>query len=246
MAKILGGIASSHTPTIGFALDTGKQKDPVWAPIFEGYKPVQQWLADEEARRAVPDLQRPRHVVLLRSLLALRARHRRRVSGRRRGRRAARTAADQRSPEARAAHRGRVSSPTSSTCRTSKARGSITARSRRCRCSGRTSPTWPGAIVPLQVGVLQFPTTTARRCYKLGQVVAQGDRELSRGSQGRDRRHGRSVAPGARRARGLQQHAVGSRVHGLTRQRSREAHEDDDRGVRRSSAAWKAPRSSCG
>src|SRR3954471_15121540 len=48
MATIVGGIASSHTPTIGFALDTHKQKDPVWAPIFEGYKPVQQWLADKK------------------------------------------------------------------------------------------------------------------------------------------------------------------------------------------------------
>ena len=49
MARILGGIASSHTPTIGFALDAGKQKDPVWAPIFEGYRPVQQWLADKRS-----------------------------------------------------------------------------------------------------------------------------------------------------------------------------------------------------
>jgi gallate dioxygenase len=28
---------------------------------------------------------------------------------------------------------------------------------------------WPGQIVPLQVGVLQFPVPSARRCYKLGQ-----------------------------------------------------------------------------
>ena len=48
MATILGGIASSHTPTIGFAYDQKKQDDPVWAPIFEGYKPVQQWLADKK------------------------------------------------------------------------------------------------------------------------------------------------------------------------------------------------------
>ena len=45
MARILGAIASSHTPTIGFALDKQKQDDPVWAPIFEDYKPVQAWLA---------------------------------------------------------------------------------------------------------------------------------------------------------------------------------------------------------
>ncbi len=47
MATIVGGIATSHTPTIGFAVDTQKQKDPVWAPIFEGYQPVQRWLAEK-------------------------------------------------------------------------------------------------------------------------------------------------------------------------------------------------------
>ncbi len=30
---------------------------------------------------------------------------------------------------------------------------------------------WPVAMVPLQVGVLEFPTTTARRCYKLGRSL---------------------------------------------------------------------------
>jgi gallate dioxygenase len=30
---------------------------------------------------------------------------------------------------------------------------------------------WPVRIVPLQVGVLQFPIPTARRCYKLGQAL---------------------------------------------------------------------------
>jgi gallate dioxygenase len=30
---------------------------------------------------------------------------------------------------------------------------------------------WPGAIVPLQVGVLEFPIPTARRCFKLGRSL---------------------------------------------------------------------------
>ena len=34
MARIIGGIGTSHTPTIGFALDANKQQDPAWAPIF--------------------------------------------------------------------------------------------------------------------------------------------------------------------------------------------------------------------
>jgi gallate dioxygenase len=32
-------------------------------------------------------------------------------------------------------------------------------------------PGWPGAIVPLQVGVLEFPIPSARRCYRLGQSL---------------------------------------------------------------------------
>ncbi|MCK5750908.1 MAG: gallate dioxygenase, partial [Oricola sp.] len=48
MAKIVGGIATSHTPTISFALDAKKHDDPVWAPIFKGYEPVQDWLAEKQ------------------------------------------------------------------------------------------------------------------------------------------------------------------------------------------------------
>jgi gallate dioxygenase len=48
MARIIGGIATSHTPTIGFAIDAKKQQDPVWAPIFAGFEPVQKWLVDKK------------------------------------------------------------------------------------------------------------------------------------------------------------------------------------------------------
>ncbi|MBF6066700.1 hypothetical protein IE984_08925 [Klebsiella pneumoniae] len=30
---------------------------------------------------------------------------------------------------------------------------------------------WPTAVIPLQIGVLQFPVPSARRCYKLGQAL---------------------------------------------------------------------------
>ena len=48
MATIIGAIAASHTPTIGFAFDRNKQDDPVWAPIFEAFAPVQAWLQDKK------------------------------------------------------------------------------------------------------------------------------------------------------------------------------------------------------
>ena len=48
MATIIGGIAASHTPTIGFAFDKDKRHDPVWAPIFESFAPVQQWISEQK------------------------------------------------------------------------------------------------------------------------------------------------------------------------------------------------------
>src|SRR5258707_10234345 len=47
MARIIGGIAASHTPTIGFAYDKKKQNDPVWAPIFENFAPLAKWLSEK-------------------------------------------------------------------------------------------------------------------------------------------------------------------------------------------------------
>jgi len=44
LATIVGGIASSHTPSIAYAFDTQTAENPVWAPIFEGFAPVRTWL----------------------------------------------------------------------------------------------------------------------------------------------------------------------------------------------------------
>ena len=44
MADIIAGIATSHVPAIGAALDGGKAETPYWKPLFDGYKPSQDWL----------------------------------------------------------------------------------------------------------------------------------------------------------------------------------------------------------
>jgi gallate dioxygenase len=44
LATIIGGIATSHTPSIAYAFDTQTADNPVWAPIFEGFAPVRAWL----------------------------------------------------------------------------------------------------------------------------------------------------------------------------------------------------------
>lgn len=46
MARIVAGVASSHVPAIGAALDLGKSDEPYWQPVFRGYEPSKKWIAD--------------------------------------------------------------------------------------------------------------------------------------------------------------------------------------------------------
>ena len=45
MARIVGGVACSHVPAIGAALDKGTTGTPYWAPYFAGIGPARDWLA---------------------------------------------------------------------------------------------------------------------------------------------------------------------------------------------------------
>jgi len=51
MARIVGGLTTSHIPAIGNAIDQELFDDPYWKPFFAGYPPVLAWLD-----RVKPDL----------------------------------------------------------------------------------------------------------------------------------------------------------------------------------------------
>jgi protocatechuate 4,5-dioxygenase beta chain len=51
MATIVGGIGTTHVPSIGKAIAEGKQGDPYWKPFFKGFDYVHYWLA-----RTKPDV----------------------------------------------------------------------------------------------------------------------------------------------------------------------------------------------
>lgn len=53
MAKLIGGLGSSHVPTIGVALDKGLDNTPEWKPFFDGYIPAKQWIKDAKPDIAV-------------------------------------------------------------------------------------------------------------------------------------------------------------------------------------------------
>jgi len=172
MATIVGGIATSHTPTIGFALDTHKQQDPVWAPIFAGYKPVQQWLADK--RPDVLFFIYNDHVTSFffdhYSHFALGVGERYWVADEGGGPRAL--------PPIKG-HPGLARHVATGLAADEFDLSYFQAKGLDHGCFSPLSllwphePEWPGAIVPLQVGVLEFPIPTARRCFKLGRSLRQ-------------------------------------------------------------------------
>jgi len=170
MARIIGAVASSHTPTIGFALDKHKQEDPAWAPIFEGYKPVQDWL-----RAKKPDvllLIFNDHVTSFffdhYSHFALGIGDSYAVADEGGGPRDLPPVPG----HAKLSHHiaaGLVADEFDLSYFQDKAldHGCFSPLS----ILWPHEPTWPGAIVPLQVGVLEFPIPSAKRCYKLGQSL---------------------------------------------------------------------------
>ncbi len=48
MAKIVGGLATSHVPAIGAAIDNGKTGEPYWQNVLKGYDLAKRWIVDVE------------------------------------------------------------------------------------------------------------------------------------------------------------------------------------------------------
>ena len=46
VAKIVAGVATSHVPAIGAAIDNGKSGEPYWQPLFRGFEPSKKWIAE--------------------------------------------------------------------------------------------------------------------------------------------------------------------------------------------------------
>ncbi|MFZ1344309.1 class III extradiol dioxygenase subunit beta [Thiothrix eikelboomii] len=48
MAKITAGVATSHVPAIGAAIDLSKTEQPYWQPVFKGYEYVKAWIKEQK------------------------------------------------------------------------------------------------------------------------------------------------------------------------------------------------------
>jgi len=45
MARLVGGVTTSHIPAIGNAMTNKLEQTPYWKRFFDGYEPVKEWLA---------------------------------------------------------------------------------------------------------------------------------------------------------------------------------------------------------
>jgi len=48
MARITAGVAVSHVPAIGRAIDTGVTEEPYWAPLFAGFERSKLWIQERK------------------------------------------------------------------------------------------------------------------------------------------------------------------------------------------------------
>ncbi|HXC80832.1 MAG TPA: gallate dioxygenase [Trebonia sp.] len=171
MARIIGGVAASHTPTIGFAYDQSKQTDPDWAPIFKAFEPVSDWFKDKRPDAIVYIFND--HVTSFffdhYSAFTLGIGDEYEVADEGGG------------PRALPAVPGnpRLAQHIAASLVTDEF--DLAYFQDKPLDHGFFSPMsvlldredgkWPTTIVPLQIGVLQFPIPTAARCYKLGKAL---------------------------------------------------------------------------
>lgn len=170
MARIIGSIGTSHVPTIGVAYDKGKQQDPAWKPLFDGYLPVAKWLKDRRAEVLVM-LYNDHCTSLFFDLyptFALGIGEKFDIADEGAGLRDL--------PPVR----GNVDLQVHIMESLVNDEFDMTAMQDKALDHGCAAPLpllwppdpdWPGTVVPIAINVLQFPLPTPRRCRRLGQAL---------------------------------------------------------------------------
>jgi len=170
MARIIGGIGTSHVPTIAMAYDRKKQDEPAWAPMFEGYKPVAEWLAAKKPDVLVTFFNDHASSFFfdLYPTFAVGIGEEFEVADEGGGKRPL------------PAIKGNLDLSIHLAEQLMNDEFDIATFFDRPLDHGVFSPlpllmphdpAWPAALVPISVNVVQYPLPTARRCYKLGQAV---------------------------------------------------------------------------
>jgi gallate dioxygenase len=170
LATIVGGLATSHTPSIAYAVDTQTPDSPIWAPVFEGFAPVREWL--EKKKPDVLFYAYNDHVTSFffdhYSNFTLGFADSFAVADEGGG---PRPLPAIKGHPALAKHIAHSLVADEFDLAFFQAKGLDHGVFSPLSIMLRHENGWPVAIVPLQVGVLQFPIPTARRCFALGRSL---------------------------------------------------------------------------
>ena len=170
MASIIGGIGTSHVPTIGVAFDKRKNEDPDWKPLFEGYEPVAKWLAEKK-----PDVlffcfndHATTFLFDLYPTFALGVGDRYRIADEGSGKR---EIPELKGHAALSRHIARSVIADEFDLTLFQDLPLDHGLHSPLTMMWPHQPDWPGAIVPLVVNVVQHPLPSPRRCFALGKAI---------------------------------------------------------------------------
>src|SRR2546423_2461400 len=170
MARIIGGIGTSHVPTIAMPFDRGMREDANWKWRYKGYEPVAKWLAEKK-----PDVlffcfndHATSFFFDHYPTFALGVSEEYRIADEGLGQR----------PIPRLKGHARMARHIAQSLVAEEFDLSIFqdialdhGLHSPLTMMWPTKPDWPGAVIPLVVNVLQHPLPSPRRCYKLGKAI---------------------------------------------------------------------------
>jgi protocatechuate 4,5-dioxygenase beta chain len=175
MARIIGGIGTSHVPTIAMAFDKKKQGDPDWKPLFKGYEAVAKWLAEKK-----PDVLFfcfNDHATTFffdhYPTFALGVGEEYRIADEGLG---VRKIPELKGHVQLARHIARALVADEFDLSIFQDLALDHGLHSPLTMMWPTEPDWPGRVVPLVINVFQSPLPTPRRCYKLGQALGKAIR----------------------------------------------------------------------
>ena len=170
MARIIGGIGTSHVPTIAMAFDKSRQNDPDWQPLFKGYEPVAKWLAEKK-----PDVlfvcfndHATSFFFDHYPTFALGVDERYAIADEGTGQR---NIPPLKGHAAMARHIARSLIADEFDISIFQDRPLDHGLHSPLTMLWPTQPDWPGRVIPLVVNVVQQPLPTPRRCFKLGKAL---------------------------------------------------------------------------
>ena len=223
MARIIAGVASSHVPAIGAAIDNKQTEEPYWKRVFSGFEKSKEWMAKTKPDVAIVvyNDHASAFSVEIVPTFAL-------------GCAAEFPPADEGwGPRPVPVVKGHPELASHIAQSVILDEFDLTICNKMEVDHGLTVPMnllfgspkeWPCPVIPLAVNVVLYPPPTAHRCYMLGKAIRKAVESYPGGPARRDLRHRRHVAPDLRPARRPDQFEIRQGLPRQPHQGPEEAH----------------------